>query len=257
MANLIQKILSVLAWFFGIMFILVGIIVNTENGAFMSNSLMVIGGILLLPPIKRLALETHSTLTKGRLTILAVILIFSGIIMSPTEDVDQTASTDSSQNLVEKEDTQGSDDEEVGELVLDELSSEDMSFEEDVEVYDDSINDVGYEVEEYEGTQFSENTRSKFPALSLEFSFLVQQRLLGGPLELSIVSRNKQPVLVYDIIINDGVNCPIYGGKEVTSGVMSYGEKYQFSIVGCDLDQIVEIKIITEKGYVAGDIEML
>lgn len=252
MANIIQKILSALAWFFGVIFIFIGILMYTENNAFFANALIVIGGVLLLPPIKRLALDASSKFTKGRLTVLAVILILSGIIRSPTAEVDQTKGIDDSEKKVETEEDKGSDTEITEEVVPEETSSEDMIFnDEDTEEF---VEDAAYE---YEDTQFTENTRSKFPSFSLEFSVLVQQSLLGGPLNLSIVSRNKEPVLVYDIIVNDGVNCPIYGGKEVKSGVMYYGEKYQFPIVNCDLDQIIEVKIITEKGYVIGNMEIL
>jgi len=32
---------------------------------------------------------------------------------------------------------------------------------------------------------------------------------------------------------------------------------YEFSIVGCDPNQIMEVKVVTEQGYVSGDLEVI
>lgn len=66
---------------------------------------------------------------------------------------------------------------------------------------------------------------------------------------ISFVSRNKEPLHIYDVVINDGRSCEIFGAKNERNGVVNFGEKFDLFIVYCSADQIVEVKVITEKGY--------
>lgn len=84
MNNLKSKVLSVIAWFFGITFILGGL------GAFLGGSLiagllMLVAGFLFLPPIKRLILNKKSNLSKAKITLTGAVLAVISMFFVPTD----------------------------------------------------------------------------------------------------------------------------------------------------------------------------
>lgn len=243
MSNFKSKLLSAFAWFFGIAFILGG---WSGDGELISGLLMIIGGCLLLPPIKRLILDRKPNLSRGKITIAgSIIILIAYIFLISNEDISQTTVKDD-QTLSDNVDNENVEvAPELDEHITEEVVSIDAGFEDD-----------DYISQEDESNNFIENKRSKLPSLSLEFYFTATNDGRGNPTIISIVSRNKDPILIYDIIVNDGLSCEIYGDKASIRRVISFGEKSQFSIVGCDPDQIIEVKIVTEKGYVSGDLEM-
>jgi len=251
MSNFQSKVFSFFAWFFGIIFILGGLPVLFADGELISGSLMIIGGCLLLPPIKRLILNRKPNLSRGKITTVgSIIILIAYIFLISNEDISQTTVTD--EQILSNNADNGSVEvtpESNEQVVEEEIVSIDAGFEEDS--YDD-----GYNSQAHEETDMLESKRSKLPALSLEFYFTVMNDGRGNPTIISIVSRNKDPILIYDIIVNDGLSCAIYDDKTSIRRHVSFGEKAQFAIVGCDPDQIIEVKVVTEKGYVSGDIEM-
>ncbi|PKH82094.1 hypothetical protein [Psychrobacter sp. 4Bb] len=70
-----QKLLLIGAWFFGVTFIF-GSLGALLEGSLVASLLMLVGGILLLPPIKRLILDKKPNLSRGKIIALGSILIF-------------------------------------------------------------------------------------------------------------------------------------------------------------------------------------
>lgn len=91
MSNLKSKILSVGAWFFGVLFITTALGMMLQGGI-ITGVLMLIGSVLLLPPIKRLILEKKPKIGKGKITVAGSILIFISMLFVPTDD--QTTAND-------------------------------------------------------------------------------------------------------------------------------------------------------------------
>lgn len=92
MSDLKSKALSVGAWFFGVMFIILALGFMLQGGI-LTGVLMLIGAALLLPPIKRLILEKKPKIGKGKITIAGSILIFISLLFLPTDE--QTTASDS------------------------------------------------------------------------------------------------------------------------------------------------------------------
>lgn len=91
MNNLKSKILSVCAWFFGIFFIATALGMMAQ-GAIVTSVLMLIGSVLLLPPIKRLILDKKPKIGRGKITVAGSTLIFISMLFIPTDD--QTATNE-------------------------------------------------------------------------------------------------------------------------------------------------------------------
>lgn len=251
MSNFKSKVLSAFAWFFGMTFIIGGLSGWLAEGEIIAGLLMISGGCLLLPLIKRLILDRKPNLSRGKITTAgSIIILIAYIFLISNEDSSQTTVTDEQilSNNADNDSVETApelDEQVVEEEVVEEVVSIDAGFEND-----------GYNSQAYEETDIVESKRSKLPALSLEFYFTAMNDGRGNPTIISIVSRNKEPILIYDIIVNDGVSCAVYDDKASIRRQVSFGEKVQFSIVDCDPDQIVEVKIVTEKGYVSGDLEV-
>lgn len=92
MSDLKSKALSVGAWFFGVMFVILALGFMLQGGI-LTGVLMLIGAALLLPPVKRLILEKKPKLGKGKITIAGSILIFISLLFIPTDE--QTTASDS------------------------------------------------------------------------------------------------------------------------------------------------------------------
>lgn len=92
MSDLKSKALSVGAWFFGVMFIILALGFMLQGGI-LTGVLMLIGAALLLPPVKRLILEKKPKIGKGKITIAGSILIFISLLFLPTDE--QTTASDS------------------------------------------------------------------------------------------------------------------------------------------------------------------
>lgn len=92
MSDLKSKALSVGAWFFGVVFIITALGIMLQGGI-LTAVLMLIGGALLLPPVKRLVLEKKPKLGKGKITIAGSILIFISLLFAPTDE--QATASDS------------------------------------------------------------------------------------------------------------------------------------------------------------------
>lgn len=105
----LQKILLVGAWFFGVIFIL------TSLGAFLEESvvaglLMLVGGVLLLPPVKRLILGKKTNLSSGKITAVGSILVFVSFFLATLGDDTNSvplanSSVETKQDVVEPEPT--------------------------------------------------------------------------------------------------------------------------------------------------------
>ena len=78
-------VLSIIAWLFGVFFILIGLLVCL-GGGLISGLLMLIAGILFLPPIKRLILDKKPTLSRGKITVVGSILIFISMFFFTSND---------------------------------------------------------------------------------------------------------------------------------------------------------------------------
>lgn len=98
-----QKILLVGAWFFGVTFIL-GALGILFEGTIIGGLLMLVGAVLLLPPVKRAILDKKKTnLSRGKITAIGSILIFISFFFIPLDD--EADSTPVATNSVEtKED---------------------------------------------------------------------------------------------------------------------------------------------------------
>ena len=96
MKNIFNKLFSICAWFFGVMFALTGFIAIFQEGLF-TGLLMLTGGVLLLPPIKRILVNKTSKLTRGKVSLLGTfIIILSTFGISPPEqsvDINETPQT--------------------------------------------------------------------------------------------------------------------------------------------------------------------
>lgn len=82
---ILQKVLLVGAWFFGVTFIL-GSLGAFLEGSLIAGLLMIIGGSLLLPPVKRLIIDKKPSLSRGKITAVGSILIFISIFFLSSDD---------------------------------------------------------------------------------------------------------------------------------------------------------------------------
>ena len=80
-----QKLLLVGSWFFGVTFIL-GSLGAFLEGSLVAGLLMLIGGILLLPPVKQLILDKKPSLSRGKITAVGSILIFISMLFVSSDD---------------------------------------------------------------------------------------------------------------------------------------------------------------------------
>lgn len=71
--------LVVYAWFFGVLFILIGLI-PIKAGEYMIAVLLIMGGILLLPPIKNRLSSKFPFFKAGVASTLGVVLVLSGFV---------------------------------------------------------------------------------------------------------------------------------------------------------------------------------
>lgn len=92
MSNSQSKILSFGAWFFGVTFIS-GALGAFLEGSLLSGVLMLIAGILLLPPVKRLISDKKPNFSKGKITAAGSILAVISLLLIPSDD--ETKNNDS------------------------------------------------------------------------------------------------------------------------------------------------------------------
>lgn len=238
MSNLQSKVLSACAWFFGITFVLAGFGILLNEGGLFSGLLIMIGSCLLLPPIKRLILDKKPNLSRGKITAAGSILILIGCFAIKDTGEYSVADAQPLDNVVDKET-----------LVL-EAEPEDAVVEESG--YGDEYANVNDEIaseQGYEEINPVESKRSKLPNPFLDFGGSIST-VDNTPI-ISIVSKNKEMLDIYNVVINDGLSCEIYNiFNDKPSGTINFGEKFDLLIVGCSQDQVIEVKIITDKGYV-------
>lgn len=90
--------LLVIAWFFGVIFIF-GALGAFLEGSVIAGLLMLVGGGLLLPPIKLLILDKKPNLSKGKITAAGTVLIVISMIFLPlnteTDDENRTLTSES------------------------------------------------------------------------------------------------------------------------------------------------------------------
>ena len=84
-----QKLLLVGAWFFGVTFIF-GSLGALLEGSLIAGFLMLIGGSLLLPPVKRLILDKKPSLSRGKITAVGSILIFISMFFVSSDSATKT-----------------------------------------------------------------------------------------------------------------------------------------------------------------------
>lgn len=85
MSKLKSKILSLCAWMFGVSCIISGISLLV-SGILLSGFLFLIGGCLLLPPFKRFISDKKSNLSRDRLTVAGVALMFIAPFTMPSDE---------------------------------------------------------------------------------------------------------------------------------------------------------------------------
>ncbi|WP_010200467.1 excalibur calcium-binding domain-containing protein [Psychrobacter sp. PAMC 21119] len=101
--NIKSIILTMLAWFFGILFLIAGLGAISSEG-FLTGLVFIIGSTLLLPPIKHILINKVPKLSRGKLTLLGSVIIFGTLMtVSPSEepvgtnqttaDIDNTSKT--------------------------------------------------------------------------------------------------------------------------------------------------------------------
>lgn len=244
MSNLQPKVLSAFAWFFGVVFIIAAWgMFSTGNS--IVGLLFLIGGCLLLPPVKQLILDKKPSLSKGKITAVASILIFiSSFFLQSNEDTEQMSVLDNQA----QSDTTGDESTSLA-LDVDEQVVEDevVAIEDEVVATEDNSYDDSDDYEEYEDSAPVESKRSKLPNPFIDFNVSVKE-VDNTPI-LSFISRNKKPLHIYDVIVNDGISCNIYGDKSERTGVVNFGENFDLFVYDCRYNQIVEVKVITDKGY--------
>lgn len=83
-----------LAWFFGILFFIAGLGAISSEG-FLTGLVLIIGSILLFPPIKHILINKVPKLSRGKLTLLGSLIIFGTLMtVSPSEEpVEKSQST--------------------------------------------------------------------------------------------------------------------------------------------------------------------
>lgn len=75
-----------LAWFFGILFLIAGLGAISSEG-FLTVLVLIIGGALLLPPIISIVMNKVPKLSTGKLTLLVSVIIFGTLMtVSPSEE---------------------------------------------------------------------------------------------------------------------------------------------------------------------------
>lgn len=251
------KLLNIIAWVMGVFFILCSLVPFSE-GWIIPGILMLLGAAFILPPVKSFMLKKNAIFTKGNLTIIGSILIIISFVIfsldgdsspvsdetpleikgtSGKEDENNTAATDVS-NSVEEDSVE---EDLVEEDLVAEGSESNNEVDEIVIVEEDLVTeDSGYDDDAYN----NRSKRSKLPNPLIDFSISLSE--IDNTPVLSFVSKNKQPLEIYDVVINDGITCSTHGA---TSGVINYAETFDIYIVNCNPQQVVEVKIITEKGY--------
>ena len=112
MSDLKSKILLVISWFFGVVFILGGLGVLFGE-SLIGGLLMLIAGILLLPPIKRLILAKKPNLSKVKITIAGAVLAVISTFFIPTDEnqdlTSESVDTETEVDAVKPEPTQKSE----------------------------------------------------------------------------------------------------------------------------------------------------
>lgn len=86
---ILQKLLLVGAWFFGVTFIL-GSLGAFLEGSLIAGLLMLIGGSLLLPLVKQLIIDKNPSLSRGKITAVGSILIFISMFFVSSDDATKT-----------------------------------------------------------------------------------------------------------------------------------------------------------------------
>ncbi|WP_227430391.1 excalibur calcium-binding domain-containing protein [Psychrobacter sp. I-STPA6b] len=89
--NKIKSILlSSIAWFWGVTFALFGFVAIFKEG-FIVGLLMFLGGLALLPPIKKIIIQKIPNLNRAKLTVAGSVMVFASMFgFSPPEDEMQT-----------------------------------------------------------------------------------------------------------------------------------------------------------------------
>lgn len=104
----LQKILLVGAWVFGVIFIITSLGAFLEEGV-VAGLLMLVGGVLLLPPVKRLILGKNTNLSSGKITAVGSILVFISFFLATLGDDTNSApvvtnSVETKEDIVAKKD---------------------------------------------------------------------------------------------------------------------------------------------------------
>lgn len=250
MSNLQSKVLSVCAWFFGVTFVIAGFGILLNEGGLLSGLLIMIGSCLLLPPIKRLILDKKPNLSRGKITVAGSILILIGCFAIKDSGEYSVADAQTLDTVAEKEAL-------VLEAEPDAPAVEESGYGDGYANLNDEIaSEQGYGYEDeiaseqgYEEISPVESKRSKLPNPFLDFGG--STKTVDNTPIISIVSKNKEMLNIYNVVINDGLSCEIYNiFNDKPSGTINFGEKFDLLIVGCSQDQVIEVKIITDKGYV-------
>ena len=81
MDSLLSKIFLAAAWFFGIAFILIAILL-TIIGESITGPILLIAGFLFLPSTKKFISSKIPSLKKGVITIIATVLVFTSLFFN-------------------------------------------------------------------------------------------------------------------------------------------------------------------------------
>lgn len=97
---MMSSFFSISSWFFGIIFIGVGLSFLFNEVSLFLSMVVLIGATLLLPPIKQLIQKKEPTFSKGKITILGTILTFIPMFFLPTVDNDYYKQLDKSDEII-------------------------------------------------------------------------------------------------------------------------------------------------------------
>ena len=244
---MVSKLLNIIAWVMGVFFILCSLVPFSE-GWIIPGILMLLGAAFILPPVKSFMLKQNAIFTTGKLTIIGSIIIIISFVVMP---LSESSSPVSDETPLEIKDTSDQENEnntaatDVSKSVEEDLvaeGSESNNEADEIAIVEEDLvtEDSGYD----DGAYNDRSKRSKLPNPLIDFS--ISLSTVDNTPILSFVSKNKKPLEIYDVVINDGVTCSTYGA---TSGVINYGETFDIYIVDCNPQQVVEVKVITEKGY--------
>ena len=95
MANLKVKFLSIMSWFFGISFFIIGLLIFSQE--IQLGFIIIIGSLLLMPYTKQMFKSKFSVVDKNKMTIAGIVLVVLPLFFLPKSD--KTTSLETTENV--------------------------------------------------------------------------------------------------------------------------------------------------------------